>query len=176
MQTYNNVQFKIRINNQIRAIQVQLIDADGANLGTMDTRAALKLAQDQALDLIEINPKTLPPIAKIGDFGKIQYEEAKKLKEAKKKQKSSEQKTMEMRSTTEINDLTHKMDKVKEFLSNGSKVKLIVKFKGRELSHRELGVEKLEQCLQMLTGLISSSTQITMDNRDMSTVVSPLKS
>src|ERR1700722_11995243 len=139
--------FKTRINHHIRSSQVQLIDADGNNIGIIETYKALKMAQDLALDLIEINPKAMPPIAKIADFGKLQYAEAKKNKEAKKKQKSSEQKQIEMGVNIDAHDIAHKMEKAKQFLLDGNRVRLLVKFRGRAMTHTELGIEKLNACL-----------------------------
>jgi translation initiation factor IF-3 len=169
----DNTAFRIRINGFIRAPEVRVIGADGTMLGIMKTADALKLAQEQGLDLIEINPKAVPIVARIADFGKFQFEENKRQKEEKKKQKQLDQKTIELRPTTDSNDIAHKLVKIKEFLTLGHRVKIVVKFKGREMSFRQLGQDKLTYMLEQLADLISGYTPISMEGRDMSTVISP---
>jgi translation initiation factor IF-3 len=169
----DNTAFRIRINGFIRAPEVRVIASDGTMLGVMQTHEALKLAQEQGLDLIEINPKATPVVVRIADFGKFQYEESKKQKAEKKKQKQLDQKTIELRPTTDENDIEHKMVKIKEFLSLGHRVKLCCKYRGREMSFRQLGQDKLTSMLEQLSDLISGYTPISMEGRDMSTVLSP---
>lgn len=174
-QTQNNGNntYKVRINNYIRVPQVQVIASNGDNLGTMDTYQALKLAQSEGLDLIEINPKAFPPICRIADHGKLAYEKKKQQKETKKKQSAPEQKQIEMTPNIEINDLNHKMNKAKEFLLDNHRVKFLVKFKGRQMVHKDIGLQKINWMLDQLKDLIATPSPISMEGRDMSTVVSP---
>lgn len=168
-------QYRTRINQYIRVPQIRVILSDGENGGVMNTRDALKLAQDQGLDLIEINPKAIPPVCKIADFGKMKYEEKKKQQAAKRNQVVQELKELTFRPNTDSNDLNHKLDQAKEFLEEGNKVKFTIKFRGREITHSELGREKLEWLLQELQGLISDKPQISLEGKFMSMLVSPTK-
>jgi translation initiation factor IF-3 len=162
-----------RINAQIRATQVRLISSSGENLGVMDTWQALKLAKDEGLDLIELNPKSTPIVCTIGDSGKLRYEQAKKEKEARKNQKANETREIAFRPTTDEHDLAHKIAKVKEFLSAGSRVRLVVKFRGREVSHADLGKERLDQVLAEIADLTASYTPYNLKGKSIITVVSP---
>lgn len=174
MQTQNNGNtYRIRINNYIRVPQVRVILADGSTAGVMNTWEALKLAQDQNLDLVEINPKSAPPVCKIVDYGKFKYDEKKKQQAAKKSQKTSDLKEIDFRPVTEDNDMNHKLQNAKEFLAEGHKVKFVVKFRGREMAHKEIGKQKLDWMLEQLKDLISGNSMISLEGKDMSTVVSP---
>ena len=168
-------QFRIRINQYIRVPQVRVILSNGENGGIMATYDALKLARDENLDLIEINPKAIPPVVRIADFGKMKYEEKKKQQAAKRNQVVQELKELTFRPNTDINDLNHKLDQAKEFLEEGNKVKFTIRFRGREITHSELGREKLEWLLQELQGLISDKPQISLEGKFMSMLVSPTK-
>jgi translation initiation factor IF-3 len=169
----DNITPRIRINGFIRSEEVRVINSNGEMLGVMKLTDALVLAREQNLDLIEINPKAMPPVVRIANFGKFQFEESKKLKAEKKKQKQLEMKQIELRPVTEEFDLQHKLTAAKGFLAENRKVKLIVKFKGREMSFRQLGQDKLTYMLEQLADLISGYTPISMEGRDMSTVISP---
>ena len=178
MQTTNNQsqQYRTRINQYIRVPQVQVILSDGKNGGVMSTRDALKLAQDEGLDLIEINPRSAPPVCKIADFGKMKYEEKKKQQAAKKNQVIQELKELTFRPNTDENDLNHKLEQAKGFLTEGNKVKFTVRFRGREIIHSNIGREKLEWILQQLQGLITDKSQISLEGKFMWLIVSPTKS
>lgn len=175
MQTQNNGNntYRIRINSYIRVPQVRVILADGSTAGVMNTWEALKLAQEQGLDLVEINPKSAPPVCKIVDYGKFKYDEKKKQQAAKKSQKTSDLKEIDFRPVTEDNDMNHKLQNAKEFLAEGHKVKFVVKFRGREMAHKEIGKQKLDWMLEQIKDLISGSSMISLEGKDMSTVVSP---
>lgn len=174
-QTNNQTQYRIRINHYIRVPQVRVVYEDGTTGGIMATRDALKSAQDLGLDLVEINPKSLPPVCKIMDFGKFKYEEKKKAQVAKKNQVVQELKELNFRPNTDENDLNHKLEQAKGFLIEGNKVKFTVKFRGREITHAELGKQKLEWILQQLQGLITDKPQISLEGKFMSMLVSPTK-
>jgi len=171
----NSQQIRVRINHQIRVPQIRVVMADGTNAGVMATYEALKLAKEANLDLVEINPKAAPPVAKIMDFGKYKYEEKKKAQAAKKNQVVQELKELTFRPTTDENDLNHKLDQAKEFLADGNKVKFTVRFRGREITHSDLGKEKIEWMVQQLQGLIADKPQISLEGKFMWAIVSPTK-
>lgn len=168
-------QIKIRINFQIKVPQVRVIQDDGSSLGLMNTRDALKLAQDQSLDLVEINPKAFPPVCKICNYGKYKYDEKKKISENRKKQKTQELKELTFRPNTDFNDLNHKLSSAKEFLAEGHKVKFTVRFRGREITHPQIAEEKLSWITQQLTGLILSEAPISLEGKLMFMTVTPTK-
>lgn len=168
-------QHRIRINQYIRVPQVQLILSDGKNGGVMSTRDALKLAQDENMDLIEINPRSTPPICKIADFGKMKYDEKKKAQENKKAQKGQELKELTFRPVTDEADMLHKLQQAKGFLAEGNKIRFVVKFRGREISHPDLGKKKLEFVIKELQGLIVDKPQISLEGKLMSMTVQPIK-
>lgn len=169
----NNTQNRIRINNFIRVPQVRVIDAEGVPLGVMNTSDAMKLAREQNLDLVEINPKTSPPVCKIIDFGKYKYEEKKKLSESRKNQKTSELKEISFRPNTDEGDLNHKLENAKQFLADGNKVKFTVKFRGREITHPKVGEDKLRWFLQELASLIAFHTPLSLEGKVMSVMINP---
>jgi translation initiation factor IF-3 len=176
MQTNNQQrEFRIRINHQIRVPQVRLLASDGDNLGIIGTREALQMAQDQALDLVEINPKAQPPVCKIMDYGKFKYEEKKKAQVSKKNQQNQELKSLTLRPATDENDLNHKLEQAKEFLAEGHKVKFTVRFRGREITHPQVGKDKLEWFIQQLSGTIVANPLISLEGKFMSVIVSPVK-
>lgn len=174
MNNNNNAQSFIRINNRIRAPQVRLIGSDGAQIGIVSTYEALKLAQEENLDLVEINPKASPPVARLMNYGKFCYEEKKKAAEAKKNQKAVELKEITLRPKTEEHDLNHKLASVKDFLADGNKVKLTIRFRGREAMHLDIGRKKLEYLIEQLNGLIQPSPPISYEGKLMSVIVMPL--
>lgn len=163
----------VRVNNQIRVPQVRLISSTGEQIGVVETWQALKQAKEQGLDLVEINPRSAPPVAKICDHGKLMYEQSKKEKEQRKAQKSNEVKEISFRPATDEHDLDHKLAKAREFLTDGNRVRLVVKFRGRELTHADLGKAKLETALTSLADLTASFTPIASEGKSISTIVSP---
>jgi len=178
MQTSNNnsqQQYKVRINKAIRVPQVRLVLADGSNAGIINTYEALKLAQDQGLDLIEINPKSSPPVCKLADYGKLRYEEKKKIQAAKKNQQIQELKELTFRPNTDFNDLAHKLEQAKNFLEEGHRVKLTIRFKGREIVHPEVAKEKIDWMIQELENTILPNPLVSMEGKFMSTIVAPIK-
>ena len=125
------------INEQIRDREVRLIGEDGQLVGIMSSRDAYKMAQDAGLDLVKIAPKAQPPVCKIVDYGKYRYEQARKEKEAKKKQKTMEVKEVRLSPNIDANDLNTKINQARKFLEHGDKVKVTLRFRGRELAHVE---------------------------------------
>ena len=123
------------INEQIRDKEVRVVGADGEQLGVMSAREAQKIADDAGLDLVKIAPKANPPVCKVIDYGKYRYEQARKEKDAKKKQKTVELKEIRLSPNIEANDLNTKMNAAKKFLAKGNKVKITLRFRGREMAH-----------------------------------------
>lgn len=134
-----------RINERIRAVEIRLIGADGENVGVVSPARARQMAEDAGLDLVEISPNATPPVCKIMDFGKFKYENQKKESEARKKQKIIEVKEVKFRPNTDTHDYDVKMRNVTKFLENGDKVKVTLRFRGREMAHQNLGRELLER-------------------------------
>ena len=124
-----------KINERIRALEVQVINSEGKNLGTLNIKEAIETARQEGLDLIEISPNANPPVCKIIDVGKYKYDLQKKANKAKKKQKTINLKEIKLRPVTEIHDYNFKIKNAKKFLEKGDKVKFTVKFKGREMQH-----------------------------------------
>jgi len=140
----------LRVNEQIRVREVRLIDDEGEQKGIVPTLEALKLAREKELDLVEIAPTANPPVCKILDYGKYRFEMEKKLRDSKKKQKLLKLKEIRMQPKIGSGDLDFKSKHVKEFLAEGNKVKVTVRFRGRELAHTELGLVVLDEVLKRL--------------------------
>ncbi|MEM7645147.1 MAG: translation initiation factor IF-3, partial [Pseudomonadota bacterium] len=134
-----------RVNDNIRAVEIRLIGADGENVGVVSPARARQMAEDAGLDLVEISPNANPPVCKIMDFGKFKYEQQKKESEARKKQKIIEVKEVKFRPNTDTHDYDVKMRNVTKFLGNGDKVKVTLRFRGREMAHQDLGRRLLER-------------------------------
>jgi len=141
----------LRVNHRIRIPKVRVIDPDGNQLGIMDTRDALHVAQTQfGLDLIEISPFAKPPVCKIMDYGKYKFQQKKKTQEAKKNQTIIVVKEIKLRPTTDQHDLNVKLKHITKFLAQGNKVKVSMRFRGREVVHADLGKAKMDKIIQTL--------------------------
>ena len=140
----------MRINEEIRIREVRVTSATGEQLGIMPTREALRMAEEQHLDLVEVAPKAKPPVCRIMDFGKYRYEQQKREKEARKKQKVITIKEVKLRPHIEQHDFDVKLKNAVKFLGEGNKVKVTIMFRGRELSHPELGKEVLGRVAETL--------------------------
>ncbi len=162
-----------RVNEEIRAAQVRLIDQDGEMQGVMTARDALLRAYSVGLDLLEISPNADPPVAKILDFGKFKYEQQKKKNEAKKKQKVIEIKEIKVRPNIDENDYQVKMRAMKSFIGEGDKVKVTLRFRGREMAHQEIGVRVLERIRTEMDPVTKVEQLPRMENRQMVMVLSP---
>ena len=136
---------RARINDQIRAPQVLLIAADGEKVGVVSREDALSTAAGQSLDLVEISPNAEPPVCRIMDYGKYQFQQSKKLGVAKKKQKQTQIKEIKFRPTTEEADYQVKLRAITRFIEAGDKVKITIRFRGRELAHQDLGLKLLQR-------------------------------
>ena len=162
-----------RINDEIRVPQVRLIDDAGEMIGVMSAREALIRAYDPGLDLVEISPNAVPPVCKILDYGKYKYEQQKKANEARKKQKVVEIKEIKVRPNIDDHDYDVKMKQMKNFIGEGDKVKVTLRFRGREMAHQELGVKVLERIRSDLTELVKVEQMPKLENRQMVMVISP---
>ncbi|HBT43278.1 MAG TPA: translation initiation factor IF-3 [Rhodospirillaceae bacterium] len=134
-----------RINEDIDVAQVRLVDADGEMVGVVSTKEAIEMAGEVGLDLVEVSPNADPPVCKILDYGKFKYEAQKKANEARKKQKVIEVKEIKMRPGIDEHDYQTKMKAVRKFLDNGDKVKMTIRFRGREMAHQDLGMKVLDR-------------------------------
>ena len=162
-----------RTNEMIRVREVRLIDDEGNQLGIVPTVDALRMAKDKALDLVEVSPNANPPVCKILDFGKYRFEQEKKLRESKKNQKVLKLKEIRMQPKIGSGDLDTKAKHVQEFLNEGDKVKITVRFRGRELAHTELGFDVLNEVLKRLTSAYNIDKPAKMDGKMMSITISP---
>jgi translation initiation factor IF-3 len=162
-----------RINDEIRVPQVRLIDDAGEMIGVMSAREALIRAYDLGLDLVEISPNAVPPVCKILDYGKYKYEQQKKANEARKKQKVVEIKEIKVRPNIDDHDYDVKMKQMKNFIGEGDKVKVTLRFRGREMAHQELGVKVLERIRNDLIELVRVEQMPKLENRQMVMVVAP---
>jgi translation initiation factor IF-3 len=162
----------LRINEQIRIREVRLV-RDSGEQAILPTVEALNQARAQGLDLVEIAPQASPPVVKIMDYGKYRFESAKKLRDSKKKQKLLKLKEIRMQPKIASGDLDFKSKHVREFLDEGNKVKVTIRFRGRELAHTELGLEVLNAVLARLEGDYIMDKQPAMEGRFMSMTLSP---
>ena len=140
----------LRINEQIRVREVRLIDDEGEQKGIVPTIEALRMAKEQELDLVEVAPQANPPVCKILDYGKYRFEQEKKLRDSKKNQKQLKLKEIRMQPKIGSGDLDFKSKHIQEFLTEGNKVKVTIRFRGRELAHTELGYDVLKEVLKRL--------------------------
>ena len=164
-----------QINEEIRDKEVRVIGADGAQLGIMSSAAALEIAEGKDLDLVKIAPGSNPPVCKIMDYGKYRFEQAKREKEARKNQHVIEVKEIRMSPGIGENDFNTKLKNGQKFLQGGDKVKVIVRFKGREMAHQDIGRAQLEKFIKACEGLGTSEKGIALDGRFMSTIIAPVK-
>ncbi|AKR47653.1 translation initiation factor IF-3 [Acetobacter pasteurianus] len=162
-----------RVNEEIRVPQVRLIDENGEMAGIMTVRDALAKAYSVGLDLLEISPNAEPPVAKILDYGKFKYEQQKKRNEAKKKQKVIEIKEVKVRPNIDENDYQVKMRAVKTFIGEGDKVKVTLRFRGREMAHQELGIKVLERIRGEMDEVAKVEQMPRLENRQMIMVLAP---
>ena len=162
-----------RVNEDIRVPQVRLIDQDGEMLGVMTAREAIQRAYSVGLDLLEISPNADPPVCKILDFGKFKYEQQKKKNEAKKRQKVIEIKEIKVRPNIDENDYQVKLRAMKSFIEEGDKVKVTLRFRGREMAHQDIGVKVLERIRADMEYGTKVEQMPRMENRQMVMVLSP---
>jgi translation initiation factor IF-3 len=163
-----------RANRDIRGVrEVQLIDEGGSNRGVMAFFDALKAAEDAGLDLVEISPNSTPPVCKILDYGKFKFNEQKKAAEARKKQKTVEVKEIKLRPGIDDHDYEVKMKAVRRFFEEGDKVKVTLRFRGREMAHQDLGIKLLDKVKLEMADVSKVESEPMLEGRQMIMVMAP---
>lgn len=163
------------INEQIRFKEVQVIGEDGQKLGKMPTSEALELAEDKHLDLVLVSSNAENPVCKIMNYGKHKFEQAKREKESKKKQKAFETKELRVTPNIEAHDFNFKSKNAKKFLSDGNKVKITVRFRGRELNYVKMGEEVLNKFIEELSDVSTVEKKPLLEGKNMFIILSPIK-
>lgn len=163
----------MNINNTIRATEVRVIGADGEALGIISIAEALSLAEQQQLDLVEVSPTAVPPVCRIMDYGKYKYQQSKKLQEARKKQVHVEVKEIKLRPKTDEHDLQFKVKHARRFLEEGNKAKVTLVFRGREITHMDIGRAVIERFASELADIAVIETHPRVDGRQMFMIVAP---
>ncbi|WP_319487054.1 translation initiation factor IF-3 [uncultured Cohaesibacter sp.] len=162
-----------RINTQIRIDEVQLIDDEGTNHGSIPTRQALDMAAEAGLDLVEISPNAKPPVCKIMDYGRYKYQAQKKAAEARKKQKVVEVKEVKMRPNIDTHDYEVKLRSANRFIEEGDKVKFTLRFRGREMAHQGLGMELLQKVKAEMADRTKVELEPKLEGRQMIMILAP---
>lgn len=162
-----------RINEKIRVPEIRLIGADGENVGVVTPERAMGMAEEAGLDLVEISPNANPPVCKIMDYGKYKYEQQKRESEARKKQKVIEVKEVKFRPNTDTHDYDVKMRNVFRFLENGDKVKITLRFRGREMAHQDLGRDLLQRVAEDIKEIGKVENMPKMEGRQMIMIIAP---
>jgi translation initiation factor IF-3 len=166
--------FQLRINNRIRAREVLVIGADGHSLGVLDVHQALQEARRHNLDLVEVSPKSRPPVCKILDYGKFRYELAKKDKEARKQNSAAKVKELKFHVNIEEHDYATKLRNAEQFLFKGMKAKMMLIFRGREMQHQELGRELVARIRKDLEHVGSADAEPKLVGRNINLMLTPL--
>jgi translation initiation factor IF-3 len=157
----------------INVPKVLVIASDGEKLGVVDTDSALAMAEEEGLDLVEVSPNTSPPVCKILDYGKLKYQEQKKASEARKRQKTVDVKEIKMRPNIDTHDYDVKMRSVTKFLGEGDKVKVTMRFRGREMAHQNLGMQLLNKVRDETNEIAKVEAMPKMEGRQMIMVIAP---
>jgi translation initiation factor IF-3 len=161
------------VGRRIRVPEVRVIAADGSQVGIMPTHEALRLAEEQGLELVEVNPRAAPPVCRIMDFGKFKYETSKKEKASRKHQSTVVVKEIKLRPKTDDHDLDFKLKHIRRFLGEGNKCKLAIVFRGREIVHPETGQAMLDYVVKAITDIAMVEQRATMEGRRMVMLVGP---
>ena len=164
-----------RRNGEIRVPRVRVIGSDGEMIGVLSRDDALRMAEDEGLDLVEIQPNADPPVCKIMDFGKFRFEQQKKASEAKKKQKQVEIKELKFRPVTDEGDYQIKLRNMRRFLAEGDRVKVVVRFRGREMAHTELGLAMTRRIEEELKDDVTIEQRPKLEGRQMIMMIAPKK-
>ena len=164
-----------QINEQIRDAEIRVIGADGSQLGIMSSAEAMKIAEEEGFDLVMIAPQAVPPVCKIMDYGKFRFERDKKEKEAKKKQQTVELKEIQLSCRIDTHDFETKVKHALRFLGDGNKVRVVMRFKGREMAHIPLGREIIEKFEAACSEVGTADKKPVLDGRFLSMVLAPIK-
>jgi len=167
------IEREVRLNERIRAREVRLIDENGAQLGVMPTQQALQIARDRNYDLIEVAPNAQPPVCRIMDYGKHKYEQAKRERETRRKSKTSEVRLLRMKPQIGQHDLDIKIRKLRQLLDHGDKVRISLRFRGREMSRPELGRQLLDRIAGSLEDVAQVEGTVRREGRMMNMMLSP---
>ncbi len=162
-----------QINEEIRDKEVRLIGAGGEQLGIMSADEALKIAEEQGLDLVKISPTAVPPVCKLLDYGKFRFEQAKKEKEARKNQHVVEIKEIRMSPSIDVGDFNVKLKNAQKFIAEGNRVKVAVRFRGREMAHTEIGLELLKRFAEQCADVAAVDKQPKLEGRHMAMFIAP---
>lgn len=165
----------MRVNREIRAPKVRVIGSEGEQIGIMSARDALKKAEDDGLDLVEIAPNAIPPVCKIIDYGKFRYDQTKREKESKKASHQIKVKEVKLKPNIDEHDLQTKLRHAKDFLEKGNKVKVTCMFRGREMVHREIGERLIKKVIEDLQDVAAAESPLTMLGRFLTVVLAPQK-
>lgn len=154
-------------------MNIRVVDANGEMVGVVSVEEGIKMAYDAGLDLVEVSPNADPPVCKILDYGKFKYEKQKKQHDARKKQKTIDVKEIKMRPSIDVHDYDVKMRNVRRFLGDGDKVKITIRFRGREMAHQELGMQMLDRVREELAELTKVEQFPKLEGRMMTMVIAP---
>ncbi|MGM0501408.1 MAG: translation initiation factor IF-3 [Bacillota bacterium] len=163
----------LRVNEKIRAREVRVVDNDGEQIGIMPLKKGISLAEEKDLELVEVAPQADPPVCKIMDYGKYKYEQAKKAKEAKKNQNVMKTKEVQMSVNIEDHDFNTKVNMAKRFLNNKDKVKVSIRFRGREIAHKDLGYDLMDRFAEELEDLGRVSSKPQLEGRNLLMFITP---
>ncbi len=164
---------ELQINEQIRDSEVRLIGADGAQLGVMSAKEAQRVAEDAGLDLVKIAPTAQPPVCRVMDFGKYRFEQAKKEKEARKNQHVVDIKEVRLGLNIDVGDFNTKVVQASKFLQHGDKVKVSIRFRGREMAHPEMGLEPMHRFADALAEIATVEKEAKLEGRNMLMFMAP---
>ena len=162
-----------QLNEEIRDKEVRLIGEDGEQLGILSSEQALEIAEERGLDLVKISPQAVPPVCKLMNYGKFRFEQSKREKEAKKNQHTVEIKEIRMSPGIDVGDFNTKLKNAQKFLSEGNRVKVSVRFRGREMAHTEIGKDLLDQFAASCTEMANLEKNAKMEGRNMSIFLAP---
>jgi translation initiation factor IF-3 len=162
-----------RVNTAIRAPQLRVIDSDGKQLGVLPRNEALRLAEERSLDLVEVAPNAVPPVAKLMDFGKYQYERAKREREARKSRKEVEIKEVRLRPKTDEHDINFKIRQARSFLESGAKVKVRMRFRGREIYNLDVARKQFDHFVRELEDVATVEQRPSFEGRTMLMIMAP---
>ena len=163
------------LNEEIRDKEIRLIGSEGEQLGIMPPAEALKIADEQGLDLVKISPNAVPPVCKLMDYGKYRFEQTKREKEARKNQRVVEIKEIRMSPSIDVNDFNVKLRNAQKFLADGNRCKITVRFRGREMAHPEQGLNVLERLAEDLKPYATVESKPKMEGRNMLMLLAPIK-
>ena len=163
----------VRINRDIRAREVRLIDPEGQQAGIVSIEEALRSAEENGLDLVEVAPNSTPPVCRIMDYGKYRYQQAKKTKDAKKKQTVIHVKEVKLRPKTEEHDIQYKTANIKRFLTEGNRVKVTIQFRGREIAHPDMARRVIDRVMEGIEGIGAVDQRPKMEGRRMIFILRP---